>query len=77
MTYVQEGLFLENLITTYKVEQNNDTLVPIFFIPVMSVLVGIFNGFELTVISICGFIGMFWIIAKMIIKYVKNNREFA
>lgn len=77
LTYVQEGLFLENLITTYEVEQNNDALVPIFFIPVMYVLVGIFNGFELMVISICGFIGTFWIIAKMIIKYVKNNREFA
>ncbi|GET46701.1 helix-turn-helix domain-containing protein [Capnocytophaga felis] len=78
LMYIQEGLHSENLIETYEVNQNYDTLIIILSVPMLPILARLFDKLDFpVVITLWSLIGIICIVIKVIIKTIRNNRRYA
>ncbi|ATA73898.1 hypothetical protein CGC49_06710 [Capnocytophaga sp. H4358] len=76
LTFIQQELISESLLENDKVGRNYDFLFIILFIPIISATTGLSDRFG-TSISIYGLVCAVAIIAKVIIKSIRNNKKYA
>ncbi|MFJ1262965.1 helix-turn-helix domain-containing protein [Capnocytophaga canis] len=76
LTFIQQELISENLLENDKVGRNYDFLFIILFIPIISATTGLSDRFGAS-ISIYGLVCAVAIIAKVIIKSIRNNKKYA
>ncbi|MFK8268474.1 helix-turn-helix domain-containing protein [Capnocytophaga cynodegmi] len=76
LTFIQQELISESLLENDKVGRNYDFLFIILFIPIISATTGLSDRFGAS-ISIYGLVCAVAIIAKVIIKSIRNNKKYA
>ncbi|CEN43431.1 helix-turn-helix domain-containing protein [Capnocytophaga canis] len=76
LTFIQQELISESLLENDKVGRNYDFLFIILFIPIISATTGLSDRFGVS-ISIYGLVCAVAIIAKVIIKSIRNNKKYA